>query len=880
MVEDMTDKELEDQLREAGLKLLQLPSSTEEVLAILDKVECCLLRVEQSPSKEMQNALNPSMNALVATDLLGHADSDVNVSVASCVSEITRITAPEAPYTDDQMKQIFQLIVSSFEMLGDTSSRSYQRRVSILETVAKVRSCVVMLDLECDGMILEMFQHFLKSIHDDHPANVFSSMETIMSLVLEESEEIPPELLYPLLNSVKKENQGVLPIARKLGEKVLENCSSKLKPYLMQAVKSLGTSSKDYSKIVSSICQEAPDTTEHDADSVSGEHLADERSLTEEVASDKLPQVCFMMYSFRFQRESLLIPPFYWINKSQALSSLLNINQISEEVKPEAASPVEVDMVSEKSATIATSNGDAPNLKDDTSGAIDSSDKKEDTSEPDSEAPKDESDILDSKTAKSETDPDQPAKKKRGRPSKYSAFTPEASDQSKNVTDGVTKDLASQKKSSSKKDDISSSGEQSVMPSGTEEEVTPKVPSPTASGDEPVKVASPSPTQTPQPDGGHSKRGRPRKKKMTRNDDTDHYSAPVPKEPVSSKKPESDSPLSAEAPEKEESDKEVEGKRTRRPSHKLQLNKEKEKASAAANSDSEDKPLKKSVKKADTKSTKDEATSGKTQESSSKKQGDRTKKGKSKSTPDKKDLPGESSNKKTASSVKSSEKSAGKNKKPTEETPVTKSKRKRTEKEETSEEKSSEEKKPGEEIGENLVGVKIRVYWPMDKAFYNGKVVSFDPSTKKGFEVLYDDGEKEELDLNEEVWERAPEKGKETATKEETTKSGKKTKDTPKAEGTSKGGATSNSKTKGKAETPKSTTSSKAKAESSSKSPKSSTKSKDATTPKSDEETVKTKTKSKGTSQGSKSGANGASKSPETAKSPEKSSKKRKKINS
>ncbi|KAL5698903.1 hypothetical protein ACHQM5_029878 [Ranunculus cassubicifolius] len=868
MVEDMTDKELEDQLREAGLKLLQLPSSTEEVLAILDKVECCLLRVEQSPSKEMQNALNPSMNALVATDLLGHADSDVNVSVASCVSEITRITAPEAPYTDDQMKQIFQLIVSSFEMLGDTSSRSYQRRVSILETVAKVRSCVVMLDLECDGMILEMFQHFLKSIHDDHPANVFSSMETIMSLVLEESEEIPPELLYPLLNSVKKENQGVLPIARKLGEKVLENCSSKLKPYLMQAVKSLGTSSKDYSKIVSSICQEAPDTTEHDADSVSGEHLADERSLTEEVASDKLPQ-------------------------------------ISEEVKPEAASPVEVDMVSEKSATIATSNGDAPNLKDDTSGAIDSSDKKEDTSEPDSEAPKDESDILDSKTAKSETDPDQPAKKKRGRPSKYSAFTPEASDQSKNVTDGVTKDLASQKKSSSKKDDISSSGEQSVMPSGTEEEVTPKVPSPTASGDEPVKVASPSPTQTPQPDGGHSKRGRPRKKKMTRNDDTDHYSAPVPKEPVSSKKPESDSPLSAEAPEKEESDKEVEGKRTRRPSHKLQLNKEKEKASAAANSDSEDKPLKKSVKKADTKSTKDEATSGKTQESSSKKQGDRTKKGKSKSTPDKKDLPGESSNKKTASSVKSSEKSAGKNKKPTEETPVTKSKRKRTEKEETSEEKSSEEKKPGEEIGENLVGVKIRVYWPMDKAFYNGKVVSFDPSTKKGFEVLYDDGEKEELDLNEEVWERAPEKpekkkaktssasgskqgktessakkGKETATKEETTKSGKKTKDTPKAEGTSKGGATSNSKTKGKAETPKSTTSSKAKAESSSKSPKSSTKSKDATTPKSDEETVKTKTKSKGTSQGSKSGANGASKSPETAKSPEKSSKKRKKINS
>lgn len=62
------------------------------------------------------------------------------------------------------MQDVFHLIVSSFENLCDKSSRSYTKRTSILETVAKVRSCVVMLDLECDALILEMFQHFLKSI--------------------------------------------------------------------------------------------------------------------------------------------------------------------------------------------------------------------------------------------------------------------------------------------------------------------------------------------------------------------------------------------------------------------------------------------------------------------------------------------------------------------------------------------------------------------------------------------------------------------------------------------------------------------------------------------------------------------------------------------
>lgn len=61
-------------------------------------------------------------------------------------------------------QEVFRLIVSSFENLHDELSRSYTKRTSILDTVSKVRSCVVMLDLECDDLILEMFQHFLKAI--------------------------------------------------------------------------------------------------------------------------------------------------------------------------------------------------------------------------------------------------------------------------------------------------------------------------------------------------------------------------------------------------------------------------------------------------------------------------------------------------------------------------------------------------------------------------------------------------------------------------------------------------------------------------------------------------------------------------------------------
>lgn len=54
----------------------------------------------------MQDALRQPMEALVATRLMRHADRKVKVLVASCIAEIVRITAPEAPYTDDQMKVV------------------------------------------------------------------------------------------------------------------------------------------------------------------------------------------------------------------------------------------------------------------------------------------------------------------------------------------------------------------------------------------------------------------------------------------------------------------------------------------------------------------------------------------------------------------------------------------------------------------------------------------------------------------------------------------------------------------------------------------------------------------------------------------------------
>jgi hypothetical protein len=49
-------------------------------------------------------AIQPCLNAVAREELLKHQDEDVKVLLATCFCEITRITAPEAPYSDDVLR--------------------------------------------------------------------------------------------------------------------------------------------------------------------------------------------------------------------------------------------------------------------------------------------------------------------------------------------------------------------------------------------------------------------------------------------------------------------------------------------------------------------------------------------------------------------------------------------------------------------------------------------------------------------------------------------------------------------------------------------------------------------------------------------------------
>ncbi|XP_050234198.1 sister chromatid cohesion protein PDS5 homolog D isoform X2 [Mercurialis annua] len=252
---------------------------------LFQKLEHLLINVEQEPSRSMQEAVLPSMKALISDALMKHSDEDVKVSVASCISEITRITAPEPPYSDEYMKEYFYLTVAAFEKLSHVSGRCYTKAVSVLETVSKVRSCLIMLDLQLDELTVKMFQHFLKIIRSNHPHAVYLAMATIMTLIIDESYDISTDLLTALLASVKKANQSASLIASKLGEKVIINSAAKLKPYLKEAMQSESRAFDEYAPIVASLCRdEAPTLVCHHVNG-SADHLVTKEQPSPNAAS-------------------------------------------------------------------------------------------------------------------------------------------------------------------------------------------------------------------------------------------------------------------------------------------------------------------------------------------------------------------------------------------------------------------------------------------------------------------------------------------------------------------------------------------------------------------------------------------------------------------
>lgn len=209
----------------------------------LKQVENALSKIEQplSPEtskkaealKKLEAATKPLRKSIIKHGLLHQNDKDIRLSVATCVSELFRILAPEPPFEDSYLRGVFELFVSLFKELGNTGCPFFSKRVKILEIVARSKCFVIMLDIDCNDLVLQMFNNFFSVVRlcsEPHLSSLINYILSIMTHIINE-EASQPLLEVVLWNLVRQEKDSPS-AASQLAVSVIHSCAEKLEPFV------------------------------------------------------------------------------------------------------------------------------------------------------------------------------------------------------------------------------------------------------------------------------------------------------------------------------------------------------------------------------------------------------------------------------------------------------------------------------------------------------------------------------------------------------------------------------------------------------------------------------------------------------------------------
>ncbi|KAL8961673.1 MAG: hypothetical protein Q9193_001804 [Seirophora villosa] len=206
----VTQVELEEPQPAPGLKFDEpLSWRAGKAIAVAD-----LLKRLHALSKEMQemeqeenerDSFTRVAKDLVSPNLLAHKDKGVKALTAACLVDILRLCAPDAPYTGQQLRDIFNVIISQIlPALADPSNAYNHQHLYVLSSLAQVKSIVLLADIpSADTLIRNLFQHCFDVVSGSprsSPAekvqqNVEAHMTALLACLVDESPTLPPEVV-------------------------------------------------------------------------------------------------------------------------------------------------------------------------------------------------------------------------------------------------------------------------------------------------------------------------------------------------------------------------------------------------------------------------------------------------------------------------------------------------------------------------------------------------------------------------------------------------------------------------------------------------------------------------------------------------------------
>ncbi|KAL9173225.1 hypothetical protein ABFS82_03G099300 [Erythranthe guttata] len=211
------------------------------IVKLLKQAASAFGKLQQSKSLEV--SVKPLSDSLVMHGLLDHKDKDVRHLVGRCLCEVLRVLAPNPDFSDAVSRDIFRFLLSMFGELVDTEHTYFSERAKMLETVAKLRFYLVMLDTGCEDLIFKMFKVFFSVVRENHPQSLINSMSSIIVSILEEKVEADSDprekntcqsLLDVIFQNIIKEKKDAAPDSFRLAESVIKHFGEKMEHSISQ----------------------------------------------------------------------------------------------------------------------------------------------------------------------------------------------------------------------------------------------------------------------------------------------------------------------------------------------------------------------------------------------------------------------------------------------------------------------------------------------------------------------------------------------------------------------------------------------------------------------------------------------------------------------
>jgi sister-chromatid-cohesion protein PDS5 len=147
------------------------------------------------------NSLSVARAELIHVSLLLHKDRGVKAYTACCLADILRLYAPEAPYTQNELRDIFQFFFRQLSAgLKGTEEPYYNEYFHLLESLSTVKSVVLVCDLpSSDELLHEIFKDLFTIVKRDFTKKIEIFMADILAALIDECTSLPNDVLEVIM---------------------------------------------------------------------------------------------------------------------------------------------------------------------------------------------------------------------------------------------------------------------------------------------------------------------------------------------------------------------------------------------------------------------------------------------------------------------------------------------------------------------------------------------------------------------------------------------------------------------------------------------------------------------------------------------------------